>query len=117
MKGSGIICFLSDLEIPIGKVTREHYYPKSHLPSKIYSMPFNIVPAHKIINNIKGDLLPCQWEQQKINLSYIAIKKYHITNQNRLFLKLAIDNWQFYKINPYKYCIATKFKEYSINNR
>lgn len=111
------ICFLSGLEIPDGKQSLEHYYPKSLLPSRIYSLRENIVPACKIMNNVKGNLRPCEWEERKYGLTLYAIKKYHINNQNRKFLKKALLNWETYKINPCDHCVARKFEEYCVKCR
>jgi hypothetical protein len=117
MQSSGKTCFLSGLEIPFGKVSKDHYFPKHLLPEKIYSLPENIVCACKILNNIKGDLPPCIWEEQKYKLTLRAIKVYNISNQNKKFLKMALENWNTYKINPCNYCIARKFEEYCVKSR
>ena len=117
MPGLGVTCFLSGLEIPEDKITNEHYYPKSLLPSNIANRKDNIFPAHKIINNVKGNLLPCEWEEQKIGLTLYAIKRYHIKSNSRQFLRAALKNWETYKINPCDYCIARKFENYCIKCR
>ena len=117
MHGSGVICFLSGLEIPAGKVSREHYYPRSLLPSDIAGLKENKYPAYKILNNIKGNLCPCQWEEQKIELTLYAIKRYHIKSQTKQFLRATLKNWETYKINPCDFCIARKFEEYCVKCR
>ena len=59
------ICFLSGIEIPKGKYSREHFAPRSKLPERIAQAPNNIYPAIKIFNFIKGNRMPCVWERDK----------------------------------------------------
>ena len=117
MQERGTICFLSGLRIFDNKISHEHYYPKSRLPRIIYSQPENIYPAHKELNCIKGDLLPCQWEEQKLHLVKTAIRWYHLSNSDRKFLKQTLISWETYKTNPCEYCIANKYKEYCVKGR
>lgn len=98
-------CFLSGLEIPKGKQNIEHYVPRSRAPKFITSNPMNLFPAHKVINCIKGNLLPCEWEYTKYELSYKAVHNWHIRNDDREFVKQAIKNWETYIINPCQYCL------------
>jgi|GEM_PF-6932543 len=110
-------CFLSGLEIPDGKKSVEHYYPKSLLPPRIYNIRENIVIACKILNNVKGNLRPCEWEDRKYELTLYAIKHYRMKYSNRRFLKDALENWKTYKINPCEHCVARKFEEYCVKSR
>ena len=117
MKQSERVCFLSGLVIPPNCVSREHLYPRSLLPKYIYSLPQNIVKVHKIINEVKGHLRPCEWEERKYDLTLYAIKHYHIKNSEKQFLEKALINWETYKINPCDFCIARKFEEYCVKGR
>lgn len=111
------ICFLSGLEIPVGKESVEHYFPRSLLPSNIAGLKENKYPASKIVNQVKGNLLPCQWEEQKIGLTLYAIKVYHIKSFDRKFLRATLKNWETYKINPCDFCIGSKLREYCCKSK
>lgn len=101
----GQICFLSGLEIPKGRASREHYWPKSLLPHNFYSSQQNIFPAHKVINEIKGNLIPCKWEQKKFDRVYFAIEHYDLRSADREFCRKTLENWETYKQNPCVWCI------------
>lgn len=99
------ICFLSGLEIPKGKKSTEHYFPKSLIP---YNMRFdkrNIFPAHKVINTIKSNLTPCKWEQKKFDRVYYAIEHYDLRSADREFCRKTLENWETYRIEPCTWCI------------
>lgn len=100
-------CFLSGLEIPKGRVSREHYWPRSLIPSGFHTFKDNIFPAHKAINMIKGNLPPCEWEEQKFDLVYYAIHHYNLKNADKEFCRKALKNWETYRINPCAYCIMS----------
>lgn len=87
------VCILSGLEIPKGRHTVEHYVPRSRAPSYITGNKRNIFPAEKTINNIKGNLLPCEFERLKYVLSYHAIRYWHIKQTDKEFVLKAIENW------------------------
>lgn len=108
-------CFLSGLEIPQGKLSKEHLAPKSKLPYKIASLPYNIVPAIKIFNNIKGDLFLCEWEKVKYDLCFTALGWNLKFADRKLVEKALADGMP--KINPCKYCICMFYQEYCVKNR
>ena len=85
-------CILSGLEIPEGKETKEHLVPKSRMLS-LADTPGNIFPAHKILNCMKGDLLPCEFENLKYQLAAKALYKWHIKESDRRFMCDAVINW------------------------
>jgi hypothetical protein len=85
-------CILSGLEIPEGKETREHLVPKSRLLYRIDD-PANIFPAHKVINCMKGDLLPCEFENLKYHLAQKAIYEWNIKRADKDFIIRAALNW------------------------
>lgn len=103
-------CILSGLEIPPGQMNREHYLPKSRVPYYIAQNPYNIYPAIKIINAIKGNLYPCEWEDCKFSLVYQAYENYNLRNADKKIVKRAIEEMQ--SINPCDHCLATKYKGY-----
>ena len=99
------ICFLSGLEIPKGRLSKEHYWPKSLLPRNFYSPKQNIFPAHKVINEIKGNLIPCTWEEKKFDRVYFAIEHYDLRSADREFCRKTLENWEQYRIDPCVWCI------------
>lgn len=99
------ICFLSGLEIPPGKYTKEHYVPLSRAPDFITHDPANIFPAHRVINNIKQNFLPCEWEEKKWNLTYHALSDWHLKHADKYFVARTLKNWETYIINPCQYCL------------
>ena len=105
-------CFLSGEPIIRPKdLTREHYCPKSKLPLSIASEPYNIKPAIKIINNIKGDLFPCEWEEQKIGRVYNAIINYNLDNYERALLSLVLEKYKIQgKRDVCPLCVLHKLK-------
>lgn len=106
------ICFLSGIEIPKGKYSKEHYVPKSRAPF-IAQHPYNIFPAIKIINHIKGNLMPCEWEDQKYDLIYTAYKNWHLRRDNKRILRQALNGMP--KINPCEFCVCAYYNKYCIN--
>lgn len=88
------ICILSGLEIPKGKQNIEHLVPKSRVPKYIANNPYNLYPAHKVINCIKGNLLPCEFERTKYSLAYHALQSWHIKSDDREFIRRTIENWE-----------------------
>lgn len=87
-------CFLSGEPIIRAKdLTKEHYCPKSKLIPSIANDSYNIKPAIKIINSIKGDLFPCEWEEQKIERVYHAIRNYKLDNYERALLNLVYEKY------------------------
>lgn len=99
------ICFLSGLEIPAGRFSRDHWYPRSLIPKNFYSIKQNIFPAHKAINMIKGNVIPCEWEEKKFELVYHAIHHYNLKNADKEFCRKALKNWETYIIDPCVWCI------------
>lgn len=108
------ICILSGLAIPAGKVSRDHYYPRSKLPHKIAMRGDNIYPAHKLLNTIKRDLLPCQWHDMRWELTYRAIETWNMSAGDRQFLRDAMKNWLVWEHNPCDYCIAARHHKYCL---
>lgn len=68
----------------------------------------NLFPAHKIINNIKGNLFPCEWEEQKFERVWHAIREYNISFTDKEFCRRTIKNWEEYRINPCNWCILNQ---------
>lgn len=106
----GQICFLSGLEIPKGQYSREHIAPRSKIPSYIASIPYNIVPAIKIFNFIKGDRFLCEWEDKKYELTYNALKSWNLKKASKDVIVKALDRFATEKdlLNPCQRCILSK---------
>jgi hypothetical protein len=103
-----MICFLSGLEIPKGKNSREHYFPRSLIPQGFHTTRNNIFPAHKVINEIKGCLKPCVWEEKKFDRVFFAIEHYDIRSADREFCRKTLENWEQYRIDPCVWCIMNE---------
>ena len=107
----GKICILSGLEIPKGKESREHYCCKHRFPKKIWNNKNNIFWAHTTLNGVKGDCLPCEFEELKYKLTYHALMNWNLQPEDRDFLRRAIENWEIYVINPCDLCIANCYSK------
>lgn len=99
------ICFLSGLEIPKGRFSKDHYFPRSRIPYNFHYTIQNIFPAHKVINEIKSNLLPCKWEEKKFDRVYFAIEHYDLRSADREFCRKTLENWEQYRIDPCVWCI------------
>ena len=87
-------CILSGLEIRKGYMTKEHLVPKARAPKYITDNPANIFPADKIINNLKGAYLPCEFEEVKYSLTYHALEAWKLKTADREFLQRTLINWE-----------------------
>ena len=107
IEGNGMIykCVLSGLEIPKGKKNIEHYCPKSRVPRSIWNNPANLFYAYKVLNFVKGELMPCEWEEQKFELTYYAIRNWNIKEVDRKFLKQTLKHWERWSRNPCDLCL------------
>ena len=99
------VCFLSGLEIPPGRFSLDHLYPRSLIPKNFHSCKQNIFPAHKVLNSIKSNMLPCRWEEKKYDRVYFAIQHYKMKPIDRDFLIRTLANWETYKIDACTWCI------------
>lgn len=85
-------CILSGLDIPDGKGNKEHLVPKGRVFPLINGKS-NVFPALKIINSIKGDLLPCEFERLKFEIGNKALNNWNIKQVDRNFIREAMINW------------------------
>lgn len=99
-------CILCDLEIPKGKESREHYLPKSRVPRRMWNNINNIFWAHYMLNAVKSNYLPCEFEELKFELTYQALKHWNIKEDDKDFLTQALNNWEVWHRNPCELCIA-----------
>lgn len=104
-------CILSGLDIHKDDASTEHLVPKSRVPQRIWNNPQNLFKAHYILNSIKSDFLPCEFEEEKYNLAFYALNHWKLDPKNRNFIERAIQNWQDgYKPNWCNLCLL-KCKE------
>lgn len=108
-------CFLSGLEIPKGKYSREHLAPRSKVPPEISQQADNIKPSIKIFNYIKGDRFLCQWEEQKYGLVFYAYNNWNLKPIDKQLLRQALNGMP--KIDACEHCICNIYKEYCIKQR
>lgn len=101
------ICVLSGLVIPEGKENREHYCCKRRFPKYIWNDPRNIHWSHYLLNAIKSDYLPCEWQELRWALTYNAIHKWRIQDDDKEFLRRAMQQWEtIWNPNPCDLCLA-----------
>lgn len=110
------ICILSGLEIPKGQESKEHFCPRSILPPALSNHPWNVYLAIKIINNIKSNRFPCEWEEQKRGLYRYALVHYKLRHGDRQIIQQALNN-PYRLDNPCTYCICSIHQEYCCKNR
>ena len=106
IKKGTCFCILSGLQInDQTELSLEHFVPLSRGPYYECKQSYNIFPAFKIINGIKGSLLPCEYFENREKLLQKTLSKGHLNRKNTAILKAAIENIPNYKINPCNYCI------------
>lgn len=59
-----------------------------------------------MLNAVKSNYLPCEWEEMKFDLTYHALMHWRIQEDDKEFLKAAIENWQVWHRNPCELCLA-----------
>lgn len=113
-------CILSGMSIPDGEYSIDHFVAKYWLPSGLYSLPENKFPAIKIINNIKGIKMPCEWYNTRYELCYNALQNWHLKPKQEIIIIKALDRFATEKdtLNPCQLCILSKkAKEYCYERR
>lgn len=108
------ICFLSGLPIKAGQFSVEHFAPRSRLPYYLAWSKFNLRPALKIMNCIKGDRFPCEWEEHKISLCHTALKKWNLKSFERdsIIKALKLFEKSDGSYNPCSDCVLSIAREY-----
>lgn len=66
------------------QLSLEHYVPKSR--SENADNIFNIYPAHRLCNKIKGNLLPGEWHREKKKRMLYALNNWKLTSKERRLL-------------------------------
>lgn len=109
-----LICCLSGLLIENPKdLSREHYVPKARAPEFYTLFPYNIHPALKIMNSIKGAMLPCEWMLLREEKLTYALDHWNLTAHNRELIIKALDRFATEKgvLDPCQYCILSTAPE------
>lgn len=109
-----IVCCLSGLPITCRQdFSREHFVPKSRTTPELSGNSYNIRPAIKIVNNIKGDLLPCEWMLVREERLLYALLYYKLTKHEKSIITKTLDRFATEKeqLNPCQYCILSSAKE------
>lgn len=87
----GMTCFLSGAPIiNLKDFSREHYVAKQRAPAWITGQDYNIRPALKVINNIKGADLPCEWHARRIYKIEQALDSWNLSAHNQLVAREAL---------------------------
>lgn len=99
-------CVLSGLKITDKQdLSIDHYYPKSlDENGNTYNIK-NLFPSIRIINNLKSNLIPCVWEEEKFDILYHAAQNYRLNDHDYKIVVNAIKNIEYYQINPCLFCI------------
>lgn len=66
------------------KITLDHHVPKSKGGASDAS---NLLPAHKICNEIKSDIMPDVFEKTKIRRFEYALNNYKLKHRDRQIIK------------------------------
>lgn len=86
MKDGKLICALCGLPI-YSNPTRDHWIPKSKGGESVGN---NIKPAHKVCNGIKGDLIPEDWNREKLARYEYALAHFKLKYKQRRIVRQAI---------------------------
>lgn len=119
-KQDGNICILSGLKIPNQEYSIDHFVAKYWLPEYLYDLPENKYPAIKIMNNIKGIKMPCEWFDTRYQLCYYALQNWNLKLKDINIILNALDRFATEKdsLNPCQLCILSKkAKEYCYERR
>lgn len=109
-----LTCCLSGLSITRPQdFSREHYVPKARTTPEFSGDSYNIRPAIKIINSIKGALLPCEWVLLRKERLLYALTHYKLTAHNKSIIIKALDRLATEKdmLNPCQHCILSNAKK------
>ena len=99
-------CILSGLLIRDKKqLSLEHYFPLSRGEWHETHQIANVFPAYKILNNLKGSLLGCEWEMMKQKILQKALEKDKLRTADREIVEKALANIKNYHINACDFCI------------
>ena len=69
------------------KMSLDHYIPKCHGGTDDVE---NLLPAHAICNSIKNDLMPDDFERQKLDLYKMALNKWHLKHKDKQIVETAL---------------------------
>lgn len=118
IKDSELICALCGLPIK-SDLTVEHLAAKSRFPDFIAYNPKFVVPAIKVMNSLKGNLLLCEWEEQKIDLCYKALENWNLKRKERRVIIKALARFatEKPKLTDCQHCLLSEAKEFCYEQR
>ena len=112
--GMELTCCLSGLSIICPQdFSCAHFVPKARTTPEFSGDSYNIRPAIKIINSIKGALLPCEWVLVRKERLLYALLHWKLTRHNKSIIIQALDRLATEKdtLNPCQHCILSNAKE------
>ncbi len=85
-----LFCSICGLPIlPNQQISLDHYIPLHYGGSDTAA---NLLPAHKICNTIKSDLMPVEFEKSKRELYQNALDNWKIKRKDRYIIQQALQN-------------------------
>jgi len=98
-------CILSGLPIYDPKqLSLEHAVPLSRGAYLETRQDYNIFPAYKIINNLKGNLLPCEWAAHRCDILQNALDRHKLTRDDKEIVEDALNYVKVYNFQPCSIC-------------
>lgn len=73
------------------QITVDHWVPKSKAGPTNGS---NLLPAHKVCNEIKSDLMPDEFRRHRVERFAYALAKYNLSRKDRQIIKNALISWE-----------------------
>lgn len=114
-KPNDAVCCISGIVIENPRdYSIDHWCPKSRISRELWQQPYNMRPALKIMNTIKGNLLPCEWDNVRCERTLHAIERWNISAHDRELARRALDNFArgIPADNPCYYCILRQQSPY-----
>ena len=105
IKNGKCVCVISGIPInEIKQLSLEHWVPKCRWDGIEVTEPYNIYPAHKIINSLKGSMLPCEFWINREKIYKRAIQHYNLKRDEKRIVQAALNFIPYYKLNPCDLC-------------
>ena len=105
IKKGKCVCIISGIPInDVNKLSLEHWVPQSRWDGIEVKQSYNIYPAYKILNALKGSMLPCEFWANRENIYKKALKQYKLNRDDRRTVQAALDFIPYYNFNPCSAC-------------
>ena len=110
IKRGACYCILCGNKIENYKdLSLEHLTPIARVNYKLAAKSYNIYPAIRIINTIKGSLLFCEWMNERVDLLQNSLENHKLTTHERILIEKALESTYTYNIDPCDFCIMYKY--------